>query len=508
MHKTTFILFCLLTTSLHSIAQTTESGDINQRIASIISSMPGNSGDNYESPSNNELNAWHTLIGHILSGAYSTANSQANQLGYQLIAFTDNTSSPNQLYYMLEEQPGNNKYWGTYVFNPTPRRSQLVIQSPHPRADLNTGKEGIWVFHRLQALAFCLSGSHRCNHSTLSSCSGTTSICGSSSPYRISDMPHVDNSIYHQTTISILQNAPGSYFVQLHGFGQRVDDPELIMSNGTRQSPSPDPIVELRNGLTIADPSLNFKIAHLDMTWNRLIGFTNTQGRMINSSANPCNTSASVTNGQFLHVEQASAPLRADTTGWNKMVDGLANAFAEDSLPLELLEFGSRRESTGVVLYWTVAEQSDVLQYELERSTQPNQFKTIYVQDIKEQPLPYTYQYIDQEASPSTQYYRLKTLFVNGYYEYSAIIVEAALLADEQFGVYPNPFNKRLQVVLPDNRQLYHISILDVLGRSIIEVQEQGPKVELSIQNAHHLYYLVVRSMAGEVLFHQKLIAQ
>jgi len=84
-------------------------------------------------------------------------------------------------------------------------------------------------------------------------------------------------------------------------------------------------------GLQIADPSLTFKAAHIDTTWTRLIGFTNVQGRMINNSADHCNTSAVTTTGNFIHIEQEKTKLRDDSTGWYKVYQALSAAFPCDT---------------------------------------------------------------------------------------------------------------------------------------------------------------------------------
>ena len=67
-----------------------------------------------------------------------------------------------------------------------------------------------------------------------------------------------------------------SVFVQLHGFGKRTNDPYLIVSNGTRVTPTVDYISLIEQELFKIDPSLTFKIAHINQDWSRLIAFTNT----------------------------------------------------------------------------------------------------------------------------------------------------------------------------------------------------------------------------------------
>ena len=106
--------------------------------------------------------------------------------------------------------------------------------------------------------------------------------------------------------------------------------PYVIMSNGTRITPDPDYISVLRDELFVIDNTLTFKIPHIDLSWSRLIAFTNVQGRYINNSTNPCTMNATQCTGQFIHIEQEKSKLRQDFIGWLKMYEALSNTFPEN----------------------------------------------------------------------------------------------------------------------------------------------------------------------------------
>ena len=323
------LLALLIESTTDSFAQGM-SGSLEQHIDSIIDNLPGSGGEDYVTPTTSQHQAWQAIVANILQKNLTTAEGLAVPLNYYIIEYLDVTSS--QVFYILEEKTPHLYYWGTYVFNAAPCRTKLVIQSPHPKYDFNTGKEAVFCFQRLSALAYCLSGTHRCSSSQASPCSGTTSSCGSpSAPFRVSDMAHSTEGMYQITTSAILAQVPGAAFVQLHGFSKQPTDPYVILSNGTRETPTTDHIASLMIGLQIADPSLTFKAAHIDTTWTRLIGFTNVQGRMINNSADHCNTSAVTTTGNFIHIEQEKTKLRDDSTGWYKVYQALSAAFPCDT---------------------------------------------------------------------------------------------------------------------------------------------------------------------------------
>lgn len=322
------VLFLICFFCLFQVYAQTATGNIETYLNEKINAMPGSGDDNYGPPSNSQLNSWGDMIREIMRNNLQEARMIVHPLGYKITEFTDANSSSTITYYIIEESMPFSKFWGTFVFNHSACRRDLVLQAPHPRYDTNTGFQSTFCFKRLSAAALFLSGTHRCNSFSSSNCSGSTSACSNSSqPYRLSDMAHNEKSIFQKTTEVMASENEQTVFVQLHGFAKNDTDPFVIMSNGTRETPVPDYVELIAQGLFNSDQSLTFKIAHVDQSWNRLIGFTNTQGRMLNESPNPCNESAIATTGRFVHVEQEKSKLRADSIGWYKMYLALASSF-------------------------------------------------------------------------------------------------------------------------------------------------------------------------------------
>ncbi|MCF8379242.1 MAG: T9SS type A sorting domain-containing protein [Bacteroidales bacterium] len=325
------ILFIILFVRTEAQSYT---GDIATYISSYISSIPGSSGNDYDKPEAGELITWQELMVQLLNDDLSAARQKADILNYTIVEFEDNSVDPHAFYYVVEEKSARQHYWGTYIINRYPLRSQLVIQSPHPVYDSNTGLQGIFCFKNLGAKAFFVSGTHRCNHSEFSVCSGTTTACNSSTTaYQISDNAHNAASVFERLTEVLSLSQPNTYFVQLHGFAKGDTDPYLIMSNGTRITPNPDYTAILRDELFKIDNSLTFKIAHIDLSWTRLIATTNVQGRFLNQSPSPCTQNAAMCSGRFIHIEQEKSKLRQDFIGWLKMYEALSYTFPETPLP-------------------------------------------------------------------------------------------------------------------------------------------------------------------------------
>ncbi len=323
------ILLCASATN----AQTTVRGDLTSHVDSLIAAIPAGSGTGqYQPPGTTQQSQWRTMVETILQGDISLAAAQAPPLGYLLLDYTDTSTLIERKYYVLEKSPSSGNHWGTYVFAVSPVRPRLIIQVPHPLYDSKTGYQGWYVFFTVQARAFFLSGTHRCNNALPSPCSGTTTACGTSNdPYRQSDQAHVVDGTFQKSTEAALTCIDSCVFLQPHGFAQLQGDPDIIMSNGTQKAPPPggDDLLALRDNLLLVDPSLKFKVAHVDTDWTRLIATTSTQGRLINGSSSPCGISATSANGRFLHLEQKYLGLRDTKEHWGILATAVGLTFPE-----------------------------------------------------------------------------------------------------------------------------------------------------------------------------------
>ena len=459
--KQIWILFLFPFISAQS--QTIEAGDVFDKISSIISNMPEEDGDDYSEPINSEKADWIDMLDDLFAADYSGADIKADALEYDLVEFSDNTT--NETYYVLEKLGNGANYWGTYILNPNAEREQVILMSPHPRFDFNTGKEAIFCFQEIDAGFFMLSGTHRCNHTDESLCSGMTEACGNLDDFRISDLAHSVNSIWQTTTDYLFNLTPDSYFIQLHGFTKTGNDPYVIMSNGTREIPAPDPITVIRDELLIADPMLTFKIAHIDLNWDRLLGFTNTNGRLINSSNNACSSNATATSGRFVHIEQEKTRLRSDMSGWQKMATALSESFPLSPLPAELVTFDAELMGKKILLSWLVASETNNDFFEIEKSTDGKTFKTIgEIAGRGHATTPKEYQFLDDPIN-GHNYYRLRQVDFDGRMEFSQIRT-IRYVGEENAGFRVFVSNGQI-IVQMENQETdgIKIKLFDSLGR-------------------------------------------
>lgn len=282
----------------------------------------------YKAPTMQEQTLFAEVMGEMLKFNFLAAHQKALALGYQVTDFTDIPSQKK--YYILEKSGQGLNFWGKYMINPLASRASLVIQSPHPKFDFNTGLQGAHIFREVGAVLFCVAGTHRCNDTSASPCAGTTTVCSldqSSRPFRRSDHAHVTDGMFQITTQVAIANLVKPVIIQVHGFDKEVGDPDVIMSNGTQKAPIA-PLIDysllIKQQLQMVDAMLSFKVAHLDLDWTKLTGTTNTQGRLINNSIDPCTKSANIPTGQFVHIEQAKIGLRDSPANWNKLTQAIA----------------------------------------------------------------------------------------------------------------------------------------------------------------------------------------
>lgn len=270
-----FLFLIALGTFFYSSAdaQIAYSENLQSHVDSIINNMINVDGSNdYKTPTVQQITVWDSIISNMLSANYAVAESLANDIDYRLLAFTDNSQNPSKLYYVLENTSLSTNFWGTFIYNPSPQRSKLFIQSPHPKYEFNSGKQGFYIFREIGAIAFFVTGTNRCNNDTLTTCDGTTTVCtGASEAYRISDQPHVVSGTLYKTAEVMENEINNMITIQLHGFTKGVGDPDLIMSNGIQSAtPSIDYLDLLRTNLIAEDNTLTYVIVHEDQNWSKL----------------------------------------------------------------------------------------------------------------------------------------------------------------------------------------------------------------------------------------------
>ena len=223
--KRLFLLVAVLAVIVTTQAQEELTTDIITYTNSIISNLPdAKANDDYVEPTTEQLNIFADVISYMVEKDFASAHQRAADINYKVVKITDNSGEENKDFYMLKNN-GNN-HWGVYVFNDNPGREKLVIQSPHPKYDAKTGNQGIFILRNTDSYVFFLAGTHRCNSSQPSPCSGTTSACSSTyESFRRSDQAHNASSTFQKATEVLEAKKDSLIYFQFHGFTKGDSDP-------------------------------------------------------------------------------------------------------------------------------------------------------------------------------------------------------------------------------------------------------------------------------------------
>lgn len=260
---------------------------------------------------------WQDVLALAFAGDWDATFAAADPLGYEVVEFLDTSS--DQTFFLLRERfiPGEPGFtgMGTYVFYEGPGvREALILQVPHPIFDSNTLEQGALAAPLVRPRLLMIAGTHRNNHPDESGCDGTQS---NGDQYRISDVAHHPDNLFHATHVWLTSQLPAAIAIQLHGFccpgsgsyASLHDD--CVLSNGFNAPPPADDFTQLWRARIDAQ---NFLAGGIDLTTAAVFGddanvlgaTTNLQGRISNgvTLGSECSTPAGGASGRFIHIEQ------------------------------------------------------------------------------------------------------------------------------------------------------------------------------------------------------------
>ncbi|MEE2828052.1 MAG: hypothetical protein VX498_02595 [Myxococcota bacterium] len=259
---------------------------------------PASNSEEYQVPSGDTLEAVEASILALMAGQGALAAAEVAVVGYELCRGEGNESGTALWRPLL---PGTGR--ALFAWRATGARP-LIVGVPHANFEALTLEEGVDMFDQLDARALVVTGTHRCANTELGGCDGSTSVCGSSAPYRISDMAHSVDTVYQVAHEVFADTFPEDTVLSLHGMA----GDGISLSSGVSGPVAPDSMHAQLGTLLLlsfADADItscnSFPGASVQQ---RLCGSTNVQGRHVNGSSEPCDTPAEEISGRFLHLEQ------------------------------------------------------------------------------------------------------------------------------------------------------------------------------------------------------------
>jgi Secretion system C-terminal sorting domain len=124
-------------------------------------------------------------------------------------------------------------------------------------------------------------------------------------------------------------------------------------------------------------------------------------------------------------------------------------------LPVNKLSWVAEKNNDGVKMQWETSASRHVRHFQVERSSNGTKFNTIAQVDAG----PMTTRYSANDRSPASgkNYYRLKTVYTDGHFDYSDIITINWTSPSATFAVFPNPATSAIHI-----RAAAHLTTLTI----------------------------------------------
>jgi len=140
---------------------------------------------------------------------------------------------------------------------------------------------------------------------------------------------------------------------------------------------------------------------------------------------------------------------------------------ASSTLPVNFTGITATKTGEAVIVKWTIAHETKMASYEVERSTDGRVFTTVTSQKATG-----TSSYGVQDANAPTNittlYYRIKAIGTDGSIKYSAVAKLSISNYESGITVYPNPVQHKLNLTLTNTATgNYDVRITTVTGKEV-----------------------------------------
>lgn len=166
------------------------------------------------------------------------------------------------------------------------------------------------------------------------------------------------------------------------------------------------------------------------------------------------------------------------------------NVKTSGQVPVQLISFTGKNTSNGNQLEWRVGEQSGILEYVVERSTDSKNF--VKIGSVKAQAQPsFTYQYLDKDASAPENFYRLK-IVEQDHFKYSDIVRISNANASSFVTFSPNPTRNFVTLMSSDSKLLNTNAVLtNIEGKVVQQLKISQLPFKIDLTNLTKGMYLL-----------------
>jgi hypothetical protein len=193
----------------------------------------------------------------------------------------------------------------------------------------------------------------------------------------------------------------------------------------------------------------------------------------------------------------------------------IRGSFAEENLitaplPVTLSNFQLKRNKKDVLLNWQTKQEVNSSVFELQRSEDAKEFKTIAVIKSNNQLNGSEYHYTDRNTISNVNYYRLKMIDKDGSFKYSNILKDVLENNAPSLEIYPSISNGETVTIefknISNNAELKVFSFNGQLVKSYILKGNHGIQ-KIDTYNINKGVYIVVLQENGKTI-HKKFIKQ
>jgi len=168
------------------------------------------------------------------------------------------------------------------------------------------------------------------------------------------------------------------------------------------------------------------------------------------------------------------------TATFSNGFSGFGAGIAGMMLPLRLIDFTGRLEKNQVVLNWKTSFEQNSKGFDIERSYDGNNFKSIgFVGAAGNSNSTRMYSFNDRDVVQPVNYYRLKQLDLDNQFEYSKVItIKKGSSSAKPFAVLNNPFNSFIDIQfseIPNGN--VKVRLMDMAGRTVQTWEKNNPGI-------------------------------
>jgi hypothetical protein len=168
-------------------------------------------GQPYRAVTETEAHQAITAVGQLIDGDLDSAKSDFGKLGFSVSSLHDAPSRRD--YVRAAAEPDSDRAWGMLVIESGAGPPEVLIEVPHPRADLETEQIGLALMRAVPGSALLVAGAHR------------------RAAKGAADVAHRTDSLFAALADDLAQR--GSYQLQLHGFADdSMRGKDAVISTG------------------------------------------------------------------------------------------------------------------------------------------------------------------------------------------------------------------------------------------------------------------------------------